>query len=210
VVDAVWIAVDDNTGGNAVRQNVLLASTDPFAVDWYASEYVLRPIVSWDAQDSSAARSGIFRNATRTNQNAAASEWPGGSYPYMDLLDSFDGDAPSDDEKNQMNVYVVAGDAACESITDATINGPTLGFTNTLYAFTAAITPTEASTPITYTWSPSPDTGQGTASAQYQWSMPDVYTITLTAENCGGSDVATHSVTIADEKRHVYLPIVLR
>jgi hypothetical protein len=108
VVDAIWVAIDDNTYGNAVRQNVLLASTDPFAVDWYASEYVLSPVVSWGSQDSSAARSGNFRNATRTNQNVAASVWPGGSYPYIDLLDSYDGNTPSNDEKNQMNVYVVA------------------------------------------------------------------------------------------------------
>jgi hypothetical protein len=106
VVDAIWVAIDDNTSGAAVHQNVLLASRDPFAVDWYASEYILRPLASYDAQDSSAARSGTFRNATRTNQNAAASEWSG-SYPYIDLLDSYNGDTPSDDEKNQMNVYVV-------------------------------------------------------------------------------------------------------
>lgn len=37
----------------------------------------------------------------------SASVWPGGSgsYPYIDLLDSYDGNTPSDDEKNQMNVY---------------------------------------------------------------------------------------------------------
>ncbi len=107
LIDAIWVATDDNTSGNAVRQNVLLAGTDPFAVDWYASEYVLRPVVSWDAQDSSAARGGIFRSATRTNQNAAWSVWPGGSvnYPYIDLLDTYDGTTPTNDEKNQMNVY---------------------------------------------------------------------------------------------------------
>lgn len=38
IVEAIWVATEDNTGGPAVRQNVLLASTDPFAVDWYASE----------------------------------------------------------------------------------------------------------------------------------------------------------------------------
>jgi hypothetical protein len=107
VVDAIWVA-DDNYDGDATRQNVLLSSTDPIAVDWYASEYVLRPLMTWDLNDVSAARAGIFRNATRTNQNAAASVWPGGSYPYIDLLDTYNGSTPSDDEKNQMNVYVVS------------------------------------------------------------------------------------------------------
>ena len=108
VVDAIWVATEDNTDGPAVRQNVLLASTDPFAVDWYSSEYIMRSVATWEQQDSSAARSGTFRSATRVNQNAAASQWAGGSYPYMDLLDDYDGDTPSDGEKNQMNVYVVS------------------------------------------------------------------------------------------------------
>jgi len=105
LVDAIWIAYEDNTGGDAIRQDVLLASTDPFAVDWYASEYVLRPLASDDS--TSAARGGTFRSATRTNQNAARAVWPGGSgsCPYIDLLDSYDGGTPADGEKNQMNVY---------------------------------------------------------------------------------------------------------
>jgi len=93
------------------REDVLLASTDPFAVDWYASEYLLRPIADpgWIVpQDTSAARAGTFRNATRTNQNAAAASWPGGAYPYIDLLDSYDGNTPSADEISQMNVYAAA------------------------------------------------------------------------------------------------------
>ncbi|MBN1888430.1 MAG: DUF362 domain-containing protein [Thermoflexales bacterium] len=104
IVDAIWIAYV-NWYGSVVRQDMLLASTDPFAVDWYASEHILRPALG----KPSAARAGVFRNATRTNQNAAQAEWPGGSgsYPYIDLLDDYDGDSPSDDEKKQMNVYVV-------------------------------------------------------------------------------------------------------
>jgi hypothetical protein len=212
LVDAIWVGYEDNYNGDAIRQDVLLASTDPFAVDWYASEYVLLPLTG-SSQETSAARSGTFRSATRTNQNSAASVWPGGSgdYSYIDLLDTYDGDTPSDDEKNQMNVYV-AGETACEPVTDVGITGPAVGFTNTLYIFTAVITPPAATTPITYTWSPSPNAGQGTASAQYQWATPNVYTITLAAENCGGSDTATHAITItiADEGWNIYLPLVLK
>jgi len=131
VVDAIWVATDGNTGGNAVRQDVLLASTDPFAVDWYSSEYILRPVVSWGSQDSSAARSGTFRDATRTNQNAAAAVWPAGGYPYIDLLDGYDGSTPSNDEKNQMNAYVVSGTSMTPTAT------PTATFTPT-----STVTPT--------------------------------------------------------------------
>jgi len=103
IVDAIW-AADSNHNGTGVRQDILLASRDIFAVDWYASEYVLYPI--WGTQNASAARSGTFRNATRINQNSAAANWSG-TYPYMDLLDGYDGSTPSPDEQNQMNAYVV-------------------------------------------------------------------------------------------------------
>jgi hypothetical protein len=108
LVDAIWVAHQSNYYGDAIRQDVLLASTDPFAVDWYASEYVLRPLTG--SQSTSAARGGTFRDATRVNQNAARSLWPAGSgnYPYIDLLDDYDGNAPSEDEKDQMNVYVTS------------------------------------------------------------------------------------------------------
>jgi hypothetical protein len=113
IVDAIWVATGNNTSGPVSREDVLLASTDPFAADWYASEYLLRPIADpgWVLpQDTSAARAGTFRNATRTNQNAAEASWPGGAgaYPYIDLLDSYDGSTPSAGEISQMNVFVAS------------------------------------------------------------------------------------------------------
>ncbi len=105
IVDAIWVGYEDNTSGNANRQDILLASTDPFAVDWYASEYVLRPLATdLEFREASAARGGTFRSATRTNQDVAAANWPG-EYPYINLLDS-DAAAPSAAERNQMNVFV--------------------------------------------------------------------------------------------------------
>jgi hypothetical protein len=119
VVDAIWVNPTSNTGSSAdaVRQDVLLASTDPFAVDWYASEYLLFPLTG--VLGTSAARNGTFRRATRNNQNAAELVWPGGSegYPYIDLLDAYDGSTPSDDEKNQMNVYVTSAGASSLALT---------------------------------------------------------------------------------------------
>ena len=110
IVDAIWVGYEDNTSGHASRQDILLASVDPFAVDWYASEYVLRPLDEYSETDTSAARGGVFRSATRANQDAALAVWPGGSeqYPFIDLSDAYDGSTPSLNEKNQMNAYVAA------------------------------------------------------------------------------------------------------
>ncbi len=105
--------------------------------------------------------------------------------------------------------------AACTPLTSVGIVGPlsvtgTL-YINTLYTFEAIITPTDATAPITYTWMPAPQTGQGTNSATYRWSAPDTYTVTLKAENCGGSVTITREFVIeAKNMFTVYLPLVLR
>ncbi|OQY44411.1 MAG: hypothetical protein B6242_12720 [Anaerolineaceae bacterium 4572_78] len=49
------------------------------------------------------------------------------------------------------------------------INGLSLGFINTTYPFEVKFSPINASTPMTYTWSPPPFSGQGTSQANYHW-----------------------------------------
>jgi len=84
----------------------------------------------------------------------------------------------------------------CIGLSHVFIDGLASGFTDVLYTFTAAITPSDATTPTVYTWSPPPDSAQGLASASYEWAAPGVYTITLTAENCAGAVSDTHTITI--------------
>lgn len=112
VLDAVWVCTDNNFDSRqAMRADVVMASRDSFALDWYASEYLLRPLVPDSPQDSSAARGGIFRSATRINQKAAKAVGGGGS-SGMDLLAGYDGDAPHEAERNQLNVLVATAAAA--------------------------------------------------------------------------------------------------
>jgi parallel beta-helix repeat protein len=87
--------------------------------------------------------------------------------------------------------------ARCIGLTDGGISGPREGYTDTLYVFAAVITPSSASEPITYTWTPGPDSGQGTDSASYTWFTTGTKVITLTAENCGGMFAAIHTITIS-------------
>jgi hypothetical protein len=47
IVDAIWVAAASNRGGcpdDCIRQDILLASVDPFAADYYASVNVLAPL----------------------------------------------------------------------------------------------------------------------------------------------------------------------
>jgi hypothetical protein len=89
-------------------------------------------------------------------------------------------------------------------LSDVRINGPTSGYTDTLYAFTAVGTPSNATEPITYTWAPAPVSGQGTASASYQWTTSGGHTLSLVVENCGGAVSDTHSVTIDAPQTETY------
>ncbi len=112
-------------------------------------------------------------------------------------------------------IHVTEPTTTCVPLTDVAIAGPrettsTLYIDN-LYTFDAVVTPTDATKPITYTWMPAPTTGQGTDSVTYRWSVPDMYTITLTAENCSGLLTVTRAVTIEEKDRLlIYLPLVLR
>ncbi len=77
------------------------------------------------------------------------------------------------------------------------ISGPTAGYTNTRYTFTSQLMPTDATQPVTLTWMPAPLSGQGTQTVAYRWATPGPYSLTLRAENCGGSLSATHSITVS-------------
>jgi len=96
-------------------------------------------------------------------------------------------------------------------LTAVSVTGPVTGIVGTLVSFEAAITPADATVPITYTWTPAPLSGQGTNTATYRWSAPDTYTVTLTAENCGGTTSAMHVVVVEPKDGFaIYLPLVMR
>jgi hypothetical protein len=98
------------------------------------------------------------------------------------------------------NYYGVAPPVCAVPLTGVTISGPTSGYTNTLYTFTANPSPAGATTPIAYGWSPEPHGGQGTASVSvsYQWDTPGNKTISVTASNCDGAHSAhdAHNINI--------------
>ena len=118
LVDAVWVANDNNyDSASAVRCNVVLASRDPFAVDWYASEYVLRPVVPddqiqiylhWPGREPFAPPHWSIRRRPR-------STWVG-TYPFVDFVEGYSGNTPLPEEKNQMNVFLASasGKGPCQ------------------------------------------------------------------------------------------------
>ena len=115
-----------------------------------------------------------------------------------------------------LTVTFTQATSECILITSTVISGP-VDVTGTLYVdlpyiFDAVVTPTGATRPITYTWSPTPANGQNHIIATYQWPAPDIYTITLEVENCGGSAEAAPRVVVVVkfQSQFIYLPLVLR
>ena len=88
-----------------------------------------------------------------------------------------------------------ADEYLCHALTTVTISGPTSGYTNTAYAFEATVVPPTATTPITYTWSPTPTAGSG-AQVTYTWATTGTHVVTVRAENCGGVATATHTIVV--------------
>jgi CSLREA domain-containing protein len=98
-------------------------------------------------------------------------------------------------------------------LANVTIAGPTHGVTGTAYVFTATVDPPTVTLPV-YTWSPPPMPGSlilpGQSVVTYTWDALGTYAITVTAENCGGSATATHTIIIGTATDFIFLPLVLR
>jgi fibronectin-binding autotransporter adhesin len=93
--------------------------------------------------------------------------------------------------------------------TGVSITGPADGIVGESYAFTATVSPPTVTLPLTYTWTPVPDGGQGTSVATYSWTTPGTKTVTIMVENAAGIVPApgTHDIVIANYQ--IYLPSVL-
>jgi uncharacterized repeat protein (TIGR01451 family) len=92
-------------------------------------------------------------------------------------------------------VHAVA--AACPvPVTGASLSGPTSARTGFNQVYTVLAAPLGVSTPITYLWTPTPDSGQGTPTAVYRWSDAGHKLVTVRVSNCGGEVAAQRRVTV--------------
>jgi len=125
IVDAIWVASASNRGGcpdDCIRQDVLLASTDPFALDYYASVHVLAPLTPSRSlrniarvilrrssrHDANAAyHNSKFRNFLLCNENRLRLE---GITDIIDLDDSY----TQAQEEAEFNAYVADASARWE------------------------------------------------------------------------------------------------
>ena len=102
----------------------------------------------------------------------------------------------------------------CESLTSVGITGPTASSVDEPKVFTASSLPLTDSWPVTYTWQATQQpamlhSGGFIAMVDFSWNLTGTKTITVTAENCGGTASATHTIEVKALER-VFLPLITK
>lgn len=106
-----------------------------------------------------------------------------GTYNVEFRVDGPDGEVQDDDVLGQITIVP----AGCPfAVVDGSVDGPGAAMAGVDHVYTASIAPLDATMPISYTWSPEPKSGQGSATAVYNWSSAGEKTVFFNAENCGG------------------------
>ena len=99
--------------------------------------------------------------------------------------------------------------------TSLALAGPITGRDGTIYTFTATISPTGATLPLTYTWRASEHSlvtrtvAAYTDTVAFTWALSGTQRITVTAANDGGAVTGTHTILI-NPPYSVHLPLVMR
>ncbi|MBP8863011.1 MAG: DNRLRE domain-containing protein [Anaerolineae bacterium] len=85
-----------------------------------------------------------------------------------------------------------------QPLTGLTLIGPAEGVIETAYGYTATPVPVSATLPITYTWEATDQTSYtgSQATRQYTWATPGLKTITVSAQNCGGTVAQHYTVNV--------------
>jgi hypothetical protein len=102
IIDGIWICPSSQNGIGAVRTDVLLGSTDPFALDYYATAHLLVPQITnvTLANDADARyHGGLFRTLLLNNENQARDS---GLTSILNLDDNL----TTAQEEAQFNVFV--------------------------------------------------------------------------------------------------------
>ena len=215
--------------GDANLQNVIIAnnSNDVDLANCVGTNLGISLITSYGNNLESSDTCGLTESGDQTNSDPLLEVLtPDGVHPLQAISPAIDSGVclPGIDIDQRglsrpqgvgcdIGAYEVA-EAAPVGLSSVSISGSHTGETGVAYAFTAAVTPIDAAQPVTYTWSPEPASGQGTASVIYDWSTPGTKEISVTAQNqvnTVGSEI--FSITI-NEWIHpdfqICLPLVIR
>jgi hypothetical protein len=119
-------------------------------------------------------------------------------YAWVDSLEQ----VIESEETNNLSAPLVVTDVH-PLLAGVTLAGPELGLTGETYTFTAVVTPSTITDPITYTWlvdaaSPLTQTNGTAVAAPFGWAAPGTYTLTITATHGFNAVTDTHTIVITD------------
>lgn len=227
IVDAIWVNPESQGqyADEAVRDNILLAGTDPFAVDYYASAYVLVPHLTSGSGRAHKAdaryHGGEFRRLLMTNENRARLK---GMTDIIDLDDSL----TVDEEQAQFNVFVADASAppdvtlslTAEPVSRTVLPGDTTTSTISVTAsegFTSPVILTSQGAPseTTFSFTPNPVTPPGTSQLYITTTASTAagtYAMTVTGTAGVLTDTANLTLIVASAAPDFiyYLPIILK
>jgi len=103
---------------------------------------------------------------------------------------------------SQTDTHAFTVTSGTQAISGVSISGASSGSLAGTYAFTATVSPSNATQPITYSWqadgqSPVVHTGGTSDSVDFHWTIDGAHIVTVTAENIGGTQTATHTITLS-------------
>jgi uncharacterized repeat protein (TIGR01451 family) len=106
-----------------------------------------------------------------------------GSYNVEFRVDGPEGEVQDEDILGVVHIVPASCPAA---IVAATLTGPSEGTVGNDYLYTLDLSPVAPTQPMTITWAPEPQSGQGTTSATYNWGTAGIQGVFAAVENCGG------------------------
>ena len=199
---AAWVRIVEREGENSVFRllngaevSLSLATTETFplpeeGLPGINKDIVLSDTVTLHLADSAFSasdRTAIMTPTLTFGPNAV------GTYNIEFRVDNENGEVQKNDILGKITIVPPSCPAA---VVGAQIDGPERGTVGTDSLYTATVLPVQASQPISFTWSPEPKSGQGTATATYQWSSAGERILAVSAENCGGFGDAIKKVQI--------------
>jgi uncharacterized repeat protein (TIGR01451 family) len=194
---AAWVRVVEQPGANSFYR--LLNASEEIVGEGMPGEnvtLVLTDTVSLNLAESSFSGSGLTAIMTPTLTFGPAAI---GTYNVEFRVDSKSGgdDDPNAQDGDVLGVFTVLPEGCEVAIADITISGPGTGEVGMLYAFNTAVSPPNATIPITTTWTPEPNTGQGFPNAAYSFDQAGEYIVGAQAENCGAFAAGIHTIRIS-------------
>ncbi|MCP4536093.1 MAG: DUF362 domain-containing protein [Chloroflexi bacterium] len=203
IVDAIWVNADSNLGAGSVQLDVLLASRDPFAVDYYASDYILGPLIqaenpTHDYEKAMASTTnGWFRNIQMRNVANLRAEG------VTDTINMDDG-MTTQEELDQFNVYVAdANMPTAPTLTLQEPNGGEVWYVGTQQQIEWASTNLDGNVRLDYSTngfgSSTPIDTSTTNDGTFTWTIPDA-----PSENVLVRVSSTLTATISDTSNAVF------